>query len=213
MATSSKVSGTDTRLCSTALPSMILVTSSLVWVQLARLLGNINRQSAQDMAQRRGFQTAPRVCQQRHQMHPTRPRNLKIIHTYSPTSDYDDEEIEQFYEDSERIIAIGPKERYPNCPKLLELKSSINTANTTTIHGSEIGSDYDLLLTTIELKLKNMYIITNPRIRLKGEKALAENSAAKRRYETYPSLDSGTEYQKTNRAVRKKMQEAKKVRF
>ena len=47
---------------------------------------------------------------------------------------------------------------------LTVFKSSINTTNTRTFHGADIGSDHDLVLTTIKLNLKNK------RIRLDLEK-------------------------------------------
>jgi exonuclease III len=174
-----------------------------------------------------------------------RPHNITIIQVYAPTSDYEDEEIEKFYEEIERIIAKVPKKDIlivqgdwnakvgPDAYKdwsgtvgrfgagetndrglrLLEFasshrltlantlhphklsrtttwhapngqvhnqidyilapqrfKSSINKANTRTFPGADIGSDHDLVLTNIKLKLKNRRTAKNPRIRFDLEK-------------------------------------------
>jgi len=49
-------------------------------------------------------------------------------------------------------------------------KSSINKANTRTFPGADIGSDHDLVLMTIKLKLKAQRTTKNPRIRFDLEK-------------------------------------------
>merc|ERR1712002_109576 len=38
-----------------------------------------------------------------------KPHNMTIIQVYAPTTDYDEEEVEQFYEELERTIAKAPK--------------------------------------------------------------------------------------------------------
>eukprot|EP00795_Rhopilema_esculentum_P009599 gene9599-biopygen11009 len=37
------------------------------------------------------------------------PRNLSIIQEYAPTADSDEEDIEQFYEDLEKLVKDKPK--------------------------------------------------------------------------------------------------------
>ena len=49
-------------------------------------------------------------------------------------------------------------------------KSRINRANTRSFPGTDIGSDHDLLLTTIKLKLKTKLFTKSPRVRLDLEK-------------------------------------------
>ena len=39
----------------------------------------------------------------------TRPHNITVIQTYAPTSDFETEEVEQFYEQTDSIIAKTPK--------------------------------------------------------------------------------------------------------
>ena len=49
-------------------------------------------------------------------------------------------------------------------------KSSINKANTRSFPGADTGSDHDLMLTTIKLKLKTKRFTKSPRIRFDLEK-------------------------------------------
>ena len=49
-------------------------------------------------------------------------------------------------------------------------KSSINKANTRSFSGAKIGSDHDLVLTTIKLKLKTKHFTKSPCIRFDLEK-------------------------------------------
>ena len=175
----------------------------------------------------------------------SKPQNITIIQAYAPTSDYDDDQVEEFYENLESIIAKTPKkdilivegdwnakvgpDAYSNWPgtagrfgigetndrgqRLLEFarkhrltlantlhphkpsrtttwhspnglvhnqidfiltpqrfKSSINKANTRTFPGADIGSDHDLVLTTIKLKLKAKKQPKSQRMRFDLEK-------------------------------------------
>lgn len=174
-----------------------------------------------------------------------KPHNMTIIQVYAPTADYEDEDIEEFYEQLEAVIAKVPKKDIlvvqgdwnakvgPDAfndwagtvgrfgigttndrgLRLLEFarshsltlantlhphklsrtatwhspnglthnqidfiltpqrfKSSINKANTRTFPGADIGSDHDLVMTTIKLKLKAERRPKNPRIRFDLEK-------------------------------------------
>ena len=49
-------------------------------------------------------------------------------------------------------------------------KSSINQARTRSFPGADIGSEYDLMLTIIKLKLKTKHFTKSPRIRFDLEK-------------------------------------------
>ena len=48
--------------------------------------------------------------------------------------------------------------------------SSINKANTRSFPGADVGSDHDLLMTTVKLKLKSKRNPKNPRIRFDLDK-------------------------------------------
>ena len=173
------------------------------------------------------------------------PLNLTIIQVYAPTSDYEDEDIELFYNELEECIKGVPKkdilivmgdwnarigedafeqwagisgrfgigETNDRGIRLLEFastykltlantlfphkasrkttwhspnnkthsqidyilfpsrfKSSINKAKTRTFPGADIGSDHDMVLMTIKLKLKKNRRPKNPRIRYDLEK-------------------------------------------
>ena len=170
-----------------------------------------------------------------------KPHNMTIIQAYAPTSDHKDEEIEEFYEQLENIIAKVPKKDliiiqgdwnakvgtdvYQNWAgtvgqfstgecndrgiRLLEFakshsltlantlhphklsrtatwhspngkihnqidyilvpqrfKSSVNKPKTRTFPGADIGSDHDLVMTTLKLKLKVKRRPQNPSIHL-----------------------------------------------
>ena len=170
---------------------------------------------------------------------------MTIIQVYAPTTEYENEEIEEFYEQLDDIIAKAPKkdilvvqgdwnakigpdafrdwagtvgrfsigETNDRGLRLLEFarshsltlantlhphklsrtatwhspngqihnqidfiltpqryKSSINKAKTRTFPGADIGSDHDLVMTTIKLKLKAKRCPKNPRIRFDLEK-------------------------------------------
>ena len=174
-----------------------------------------------------------------------KPHNMTIIQVYAPTSDHDDEEVEEFYAELDRIIAkvprkdilvvqgdwnakIGPDayqqwagtvgrygigETNDRGLRLLEFaqhhrltitntlyphklsrrttwhspngqvhnqidyiltpqryKSSINRAKTRTYPGADIGSDHDLVLATIKLRLKCQRAQKSHRIRFDLEK-------------------------------------------
>ena len=173
------------------------------------------------------------------------PLNLTVIQVYAPTSDYQDEEVESFYDELEECIKEAPKkdilivmgdwnakvgedaydqwagasgrfgigETNERGIRLLEFasshkltlantlfphktsrkttwhspdnkthsqidyilfperfKSSINKAKTRTFPGADIGSDHDMVLMTIKLKLKKNRRQINPRIRYDLEK-------------------------------------------
>ena len=174
-----------------------------------------------------------------------KPHNMTIIQVYAPTSDYDDETVEKFYELLDATITKVPKKditivqgdwnakigpdayetwagttgkfsaRVTNdCGlRLLEFakshrltlantlhphkpsrtttwhspnglvhnqidfiltpqrfKSSINKAKTRTFPGADVGSDHDLVMTTIKLKLLAKRTPQSPRIRFDLEK-------------------------------------------
>ena len=174
-----------------------------------------------------------------------KPHNMSIIQVYAPTSDHEDEEVEEFYEQLDNIIAKVPKkdlliiqgdwnakvgtDAYQNWAgtvgrfstgecndrglRLLEFakshrltlantlhphklsrtatwhspngkthnqidfilvpqrfKSSVNKPNTRTFPGADIGSDHDLVMTTLRMKLKVKRRPQNPRIRFDLEK-------------------------------------------
>ena len=181
-----------------------------------------------------------------------KPNNITIIQVYAPTSDYEDDIIEEFYEELEQTIKQTPKkdflvvqgdwnakigtDAYTHWPgtvgqfgvgetnerglRLLEFasshkltiantlhphklsrrttwhsfcgkyhnqidyiltprkfKSSINKAQTRTYPGADIGSDHDLVLTTVRLKLKANKKNKSPRIRFNLEKLKDQNVA------------------------------------
>ena len=174
-----------------------------------------------------------------------KPHNMTLIQAYAPTSDYEDDEVEAFYEQLAQTIAKVPKkdilivqgdwnakvgkdaykdwsgtvgrfgigETNDRGLRLLEFakshkltiantlyphkksrtttwhspngkvhnqidfiltpqrfKSSINKANTRTYPGADIGSDHDLVMTTIKLKLKASRGSRNTRMHLDLEK-------------------------------------------
>lgn len=174
-----------------------------------------------------------------------RPHNITIIQVYAPTSDHDDEELEEFYEQLDSIIKKTPKkdiltvlgdwnakigpdayqqwagtagkfglgETNDRGLRLLEFaqshnltvantlhphkksrtvtwqspgglvqnqidfillprrfKSSINKAQTRSFPGADIGSDHNLVLTSLKLKLKLKRDSKSPRIRFNLEK-------------------------------------------
>ena len=174
-----------------------------------------------------------------------KPVNFTVIQIYAPTSDYEDEVVEAFYEELERTIKKVPKkdlliiqgdwnakvgpdsytqwagtvgkfstgETNERGLRLLEFasahrltlantlfphkmsrrttwhspnglhhnqidfiltprrfKSSINKAKTRTYPGADMGSDHDLVMMVMKLKLKRKYHAANPRIRFDLEK-------------------------------------------
>ena len=174
-----------------------------------------------------------------------KPHNLTIIQVYAPTSDHDDEEVETFYEEIEKVIKATPKkdiliimgdwnakigpdayqqwsgtvgkfgwsETNDRGVRLLEFaqshrmtiantlhphkksrtvtwqspgglvhnqidyilvprrfKSSINKAQTRSFPGADIGSDHNLVLTRLKLKLKTNQSNKTPRIRFNLDK-------------------------------------------
>jgi len=169
-----------------------------------------------------------------------RPKNMTIIQVYAPTSDHTDEEIEEFYDQLEQLIAKTPKKdiliiqgdwnakvgtdayqdwigtigkygvgttnerglRLLEFARLNDLvlantlhphklsrrttwhspgglyhnqidyilmskrfRSSINTHKTRTFPGADVGSDHDLVMMTIQLRLKQQAKSRNPRIK------------------------------------------------
>ena len=174
-----------------------------------------------------------------------KPKNITIIQVYAPTSDHDDQEVEEFYEQVENAIKKVPKkditiiqggfnakvgpdayedwqgtigqfgvgETNDRGLRLLEFassqrltiantlyphklsrrttwhapngrthnqidfiltprrfKSSINRAKTRTYPGADIGSDHDLVLMTMKLRLKKKPHTANPRIKFDLER-------------------------------------------
>ena len=174
-----------------------------------------------------------------------RPLNITIIQVYAPTTDYDDDAVETFYEELENIIKVTPKKDFlviqgdwnakigtdtyehwggtagrfglgetndrglrlldfakshkltvantlfphkisrrstwhaPNGKTHNQIdyiltpqrfKSSINKAQTRTFPGADIGSDHDMVLLTLRLKLKTQKKHNNPRIRFNVDK-------------------------------------------
>ena len=174
-----------------------------------------------------------------------KPMNVTIIQAYAPTTDHDDDRVEEFYEDLENTMKAVPKkdllivqgdwnakvgpdsydqwagtvgkfstgETNDRGLRLLEFatsnkltlantlfplkmsrrttwhspnglvhnqidfiltprrfKSSINKARTRTYPGADIGSDHDLVLMVMKLKLKKKYKAANPRIRFDVDK-------------------------------------------
>ena len=174
-----------------------------------------------------------------------RPMNITIIQVYAPTSDYDDEAVETFYEELENTIKKTPKKDFlviqgdwnakigtdafdhwggtagqfglgetndrglrlldfarshkltvantlfphkisrrttwhaPNGETHNQIdyiltpqrfKSSINKARTRTFPGADIGSDHDMVLLTLKLKLKTQKKHCNTRIRFSLDK-------------------------------------------
>ena len=174
-----------------------------------------------------------------------KPKNMTIIQVYAPTQDYDDDIVEEFYEELEDTIKKVPKkdllviqgdwnakigpdaynqwagtvgrfgvgESNDRGMRLLEcaskhkltlantlfphktsrrttwhapngethnqidyilapqkFKSSINKAQTRTFPGADIGSDHDMVLMTLKLKLKKDQKKNNPLIRYDVEK-------------------------------------------
>ncbi|XP_076452247.1 uncharacterized protein LOC143287892 [Babylonia areolata] len=100
-----------------------------------------------------------------------KPHNLTIIQVYAPTTDHDDEETEEFYEQIDSIIATVPKKDMLIVQGDWNAKvgpdAYQNWAGTT---GADIGSDHDLVLATFKLKLKCKRCPRNPRIRFDLEK-------------------------------------------
>ena len=174
-----------------------------------------------------------------------KPKNITIIQVYAPTTDHDDQEIEEFYEELERTVQKVPKKdilivqgdfnakigpdaydewagtvgRYGTGEtndrglRLLEFasskrltiantlyphklsrrttwhapngmvhnqidyiltprrfKSSVNRAKTRTYPGADIGSDHNLVLLTMKIKLKKKYKAAQTRIKFDLEK-------------------------------------------
>ena len=174
-----------------------------------------------------------------------KPKNITIIQVYAPTSDHEDNEVEEFYEELEDTIKktprkdiliiqgdfnakIGPDaydqwagtvgqygtgETNDRGTRLLEFacthrltiantlyphkrsrrttwhapngkthnqidfiltprrfKSGINKAKTRTYPGADIGSDHDLVLLVMKIKLKKRIQAQNPRIKFNVEK-------------------------------------------
>lgn len=48
--------------------------------------------------------------------------NITIIQAYAPTSDYDDQAVDDFYDQIQEVIDQTPKERYSHCAGGLECK-------------------------------------------------------------------------------------------
>ena len=174
-----------------------------------------------------------------------KPKNITIIQVYAPTTDHEDQEVEEFYEELENAIKKVPKkdiiivqgdfnakvgpDAYENWAgtvgqygtgdtndrglRLLEFassqrltigntlyphklsrrttwhapngkthnqidfiltprrfKSSINRAKTRTYPGADIGSDHDLVLLIMKVRLKKKFQAANPRIKFDLEK-------------------------------------------
>ena len=52
------------------------------------------------------------------------PFNITILQAYAPTSDYDENEIEEFYDQLQNVIDQTPKkDMYSSCTRRLECKS------------------------------------------------------------------------------------------
>ena len=174
-----------------------------------------------------------------------KPKNISIIQAYAPTTEHEDEEVEQFYDQIEETIKTIPKkdiliiqgdwnakvgpdayeqwagttgkfgigETNERGLRLLQFarshrltlantlfphktsrrttwhapngqvhnqidfimtpcrfKSSINKAKTRTYPGADIGSDHDLVLLVMKLKLRKQYQANNPRIKFNLDK-------------------------------------------
>jgi len=52
-----------------------------------------------------------------------KPFNITVIQVYAPTSNAEEAEVEQFYEDLEDLLEVTPKNRCPFCYSRLECKS------------------------------------------------------------------------------------------
>ena len=51
------------------------------------------------------------------------PFNITVIQVYTPTSNAEEAEVEQFYEDLQDILELTPQKRYPFHYRGLECKS------------------------------------------------------------------------------------------
>ncbi|KAF6040825.1 hypothetical protein EB796_000858 [Bugula neritina] len=70
--------------------------------------------------------------------------NITIIQAYAPTSDYDDQAVDDFYDQIQEVIDQTPKERYSHCAGGLECK------------GADVRSDHDIVMMTFRLHLKRV---------------------------------------------------------
>ena len=52
-----------------------------------------------------------------------KPSNITVIQVYTPTSNAEEAEVEQFYEDLQDLLELTPKKRYPFHYRGLECKS------------------------------------------------------------------------------------------
>ena len=53
----------------------------------------------------------------------SKPFNITVIQVYAPTSNAEDAEVEQFYEDQQDLLELTPKKRCPFHYRGLECKS------------------------------------------------------------------------------------------
>ena len=52
-----------------------------------------------------------------------KPFNITVIQVYAPTSNTEEAEVEQFYEDLQDLLEVTPQKRCPFCSRGLECKS------------------------------------------------------------------------------------------
>ena len=52
-----------------------------------------------------------------------KPFNITVIQVYTPTSNAEEAEVEQFYEDLQDLLELTPKKRYPFHYRGLECKN------------------------------------------------------------------------------------------
>ena len=74
-----------------------------------------------------------------------KPFNITVIQVYAPTSNAEEAEVEQFYEDLQDLLELTPKKRCPFHSRGLECKSRKSTpgvtANLALEYGRKQGKD------------------------------------------------------------------------
>ena len=126
------------------------------------------------------------------------PFNITIVQAYAVTSGYDDNEIEQFYDQLQNVVDQTPKKdilvlvntfghykasrrwtwhspnrQHNQMDYILErmcFRSGVNSARTRSFPGSDIGSDHDLLMMTFYLLLKRISKPKHTRLKFDLEK-------------------------------------------